>query len=48
MSFKEIIESEKEKIIKELRENGYSNKTVDYSQFLSLCPDLNKISLNEV
>ena len=36
MSFKEIIESEKEKIIKELRENGYSNKTVDYSQFLSL------------
>lgn len=36
MSFKEIIESEKEKIIKELRENGYSNKIVDYSQFLSL------------
>ena len=41
MSFKEIIEKGKNEIITTLIKQGNANRTIDYSQFLSLYRKLN-------
>lgn len=47
MSFKEIIEKEKNEIITTLIKQGNANKTIDYSQFLSLYAQYREIMSEE-
>ena len=47
MSFKEIIEKEKNEIITTLIKQGNANRTIDYSQFLSLYAQYKEIMSKE-
>ena len=47
MSFKEIIEKEKNEIITTLVKQGNANRTIDYSQFLSLYAQYKQIMSEE-